>query len=73
MANYPKCTKGDCFQNKCGVRCQLLKEHSGSMTCPFYKTYEQVEIERQETHKKLVDMGRYDLIEKYEYNPGRDW
>ena len=69
----PKCNRMDCFQNKCGVRCELLTDHPSVQPCPFYKTEEQVEIGRQEAHAKLVKKGRRDLIQLYEYNPFRKW
>ena len=70
MATKPKCTMADCFQNKCGVFCELLTENP-SYPCPFYKTNAEVEIGRMEAHRKLVDAGRFDLIDQYEYNPQR--
>ena len=72
MASYPKCSQSDCFGNKCGVRCNVLTSNP-SNPCPFYKTNVEVEIGRQEAHQHLKDIDRYDLIEKYEFNPGRDW
>jgi len=66
----PRCTKMDCFQNKCGRACELLNAPP-SQPCPFYKTVEEVDRGRQEAHKKLADAGRFDLIQMYEYNPQR--
>lgn len=66
----PICYKEDCFQNKCGRTCDLLTGYP-SLPCPFYKTQEEVDIGRQKAHKKLADAGRFDLIQKFEYNPQR--
>ena len=66
----PKCNRMDCFQYKCGARCELLTDYP-SQPCPFYKTDAEVEIGRIEAHKKLVEEGRQDLIQYYEYNPYR--
>lgn len=70
MATYIKCPQSDCFQNRCGVRCDLLTGYP-SYPCAFYKTEEQVERERIQAHNKLLKEGRVDLIQKYEYNPQR--
>ena len=72
MALYPKCSQSDCFANQCGTRCNILTENP-SYPCSFYKTPAELEIQRQEAHQHLKDIDRYDLIEKYEYNNGRDW
>lgn len=66
----PKCSEISCFQNKCASYCDLLTENPG-WPCPFYKTEEEAERGRLEAHKKLVDMGRFDLINQFEYNPQR--
>lgn len=67
----PKCNKVDCFQNKCGARCELLTDPIVGHECPFYKTDKEVDLGRIEAHQKLIEMNRYDLIQKYEYNPQR--
>lgn len=69
----PKCDKSDCFQNKCGVLCDLLREPIEGHECPFYKTQDQVDMGRLEAHEHLKAIERYDLIEMYELNRGRDW
>lgn len=69
-ASKPLCTRMDCFQNKCGVYCDLLTERP-TEPCAFYKTDAQVENGRIEAHNRLLEMGRQDLIKKYEYNPQR--
>ena len=66
----PKCNNMKCFQNKDGRHCEILTDYP-SQPCPFFKTEEQVEIDRQIAHKKLADEGKFDLIKKYEYNPQR--
>lgn len=69
----PKCNRVDCFQNKCGARCELLTDYPSKQPCPFFKTMEEVEKGRMEAHKKLADEGKFDLIQKYEYNAQRKW
>lgn len=71
MAIYLRCYRENCFGNKCGVRCEILTEHSTERECPFFKTQEQVETERKQAHQHLIDIGRRDLIKKYEYNESR--
>ena len=66
----PICNQINCFANKCGRYCDILTDNP-SNPCPFYKTDEQVEEGRVQAHRKLVDDGAFDLIEKYEYNPYR--
>ena len=67
----PKCKNASCYQNKCGVICELLREQIDTAQCPFFQTDKQISEGRQAAHDRLVQMGRWDLIEKYEYNPGR--
>lgn len=62
----------DCFQAM-GSHCKLLTEQINKADCPFYKTHDDVEKGRKEAHKHLVDIGRLDLIEKYEHNANRTW
>ena len=69
----PKCNRVDCFQNKCGARCELLTDYPSIQPCPFFKTEAEVEKGRMEAHKKLADEGKFDLIQKYEYNAQRKW
>ena len=71
MAKRLKCNKSNCFQNKCGVRCELLTEPTSQQPCPFFKTEEEVEAGRVWAHRKLAREGKWDLIKKYEYNPYR--
>ncbi len=72
MPAKPKCYKIDCFQNKCGARCELLTAQP-SQPCPFYKTDKQNDLDRLKAHQRLMDENRLDLIEQYEYNPQRKW
>ena len=72
MANLIKCDNINCFANKCGARCDILVEKP-SQPCSFFKTDEQVDKERMEAHKHLLDINRPDLIRKYEYNKERKW
>lgn len=62
-----KCTQTDCFG--CRARkCELLKAPVTKRPCPFHKTEEQLEKERQETTERLTTLGRKDLIRKYTAN-----
>lgn len=69
--NLIKCNKSDCFQNYCGTSCRLLNAPITDHACPFYKTEAEVDNGRIEAHNKLLEKGRKDLIEQYEYNPYR--
>lgn len=71
-ATRVKCKSEECFQNDCGKYCKLLTRPIHG-NCPFFKTHADAEIGRQEAHERLKKIGRYDLIEQYEYNGGRDW
>lgn len=74
MASLLKCRekKTDCFGNNGSNRCMVVcKKVEGK--CPFYQTKEQVEAGRQKAHRRLVDLGRDDLIEKFEHNSLRRW
>ena len=62
----------DCFMNMGGY-CKLLTGRVNSQECPFYNTQEQVDDERMKAHQRLVELGRGDLIEKFEYNSNRTW
>jgi hypothetical protein len=66
-----RCTKASCFQNHLGKECKLLSSPIKNHECPFYKTQEKVDAERKTAHELLFDIGRIDLIEKYEYNTAR--
>ena len=65
------CERMKCCQNVCGVGCVLLSEPIIDRDCPFFKTDDQMEEGRKKAHQHLIDIGRKDLIEQYEYNPYR--
>lgn len=67
----PRCNNVDCFANKMGNRCELLTASPSVNPCPFFKTELELEIGRQEAHKKLADAEQWELIQKYEYNRNR--
>lgn len=67
----PVCDKLDCFANKCTL-CEILTDYP-RQPCPFYQTDAQVDDGRIAAHNRLFDMGRHDLIYKYEYNRERKW
>ena len=67
----PICNKVDCFRNKCGMYCDLLDDYPSKEPCPFYKTDAEAENGYIAAHNRLLDMGRLDLIRKYEYNSAR--
>lgn len=72
MAQKVICIRQDCFMNKCGVFCELLKSPTDqNKPCPFYKTEEQAQFDQMDAHARLKKLGREDLIQKYEYNPER--
>ncbi len=60
--DLPICT-AECFANKKG-RCIALKNVIDEL-CPFYKTEQQAADSRHKAEKRLWDIGREDLIEKY--------
>ena len=66
-----KCDRNKCFQNICGVGCELLNEPITDRECPFFKTDDEVDEGRRKAHKRLIDIGRKDLIDEYEYNAYR--
>ena len=70
-SSRPRCEQIDCFQNKCGARCELLDDQPSTQPCPFFKTKAEAEEGRLKAHKRLVELGMTDLITKYEYNPLR--
>ena len=64
------CTNKECFANKCGAICDILVDYV-RQPCPFFKTKQENEEDKMIAHNRLYDMGREDLILKYEYNPQR--
>ena len=62
----------DCFMAM-GSHCKLLTEQIEGTDCPFYKTQDEVDDGRLKAHQHLLDIGRKDLVTKYEYNTHRTW
>ena len=63
---YPKCnTHIDCFANKDGYCIALKLEGFSGEGCVFFKTKQDAEIARDKSFRRLVEIGREDLIEKY--------
>ncbi len=61
----PACAK-DCFACT-GGKCCILKDNDfGERECPFCKTWDMVKQEQRASLERLVESGRYELIEKYE-------
>lgn len=67
------CYRKDCFQNVCGVSCQLLTGQITGHPCPFYKTDQQVLEERRKALERLEEKDMHGLIESYIFNPERNW
>lgn len=64
--SFPGCHFCSCFANK-REHCTLLEDNDfGGRVCPFYKTKELVENERQDSLDHLLLTGRLDLINRYE-------
>ena len=62
--DLPRCTAhAECFANQKG-RCVALKYVTDAV-CPFFKTKQQAADSRHKAEKRLWDIGREDLIEKY--------
>ena len=61
----PQCRELSCFANREGF-CEALSDTDfGMRRCPFYKTVEDAISDQLDALQRLVDMGRFDLIEKY--------
>ena len=60
-----KCEKSDCFCWHYGGCTGLRNAKFRHNDCPFYKTREQSWRETERAYRKLVEEGRFDLIEKY--------
>lgn len=58
------CTRYTCFGCKGGT-CKVLREAITEKPCPFYKTAEQLEAQRNEVLQRLEAAGRTDLIKAY--------
>ena len=64
--DFPKCnTHIDCFAKKDGCCIALKSENFSDIACTFYKTKQEVEEARLTSSRRLVEIGREDLIEKY--------
>ena len=61
----PKCRELSCFANRDGSCDALSDTDFGMRRCPFYKTVEDAISDQLDALQRLVDMGRFDLIEKY--------
>lgn len=69
----PRCSEITCFQYNEG-KCELLNKRIKG-DCPFNQTKQAVNEGRRKAHQKLVNEGRFDLIEIYERNDqrGEQW
>jgi hypothetical protein len=64
--DFPKCNiHSDCFANKAGYCLALKITEFPDKVCPFYRTKEEAENARDKSLRRLVEIGREDLIEKY--------
>jgi hypothetical protein len=54
----------DCFAYNNG--CSALKVNKCPENCKFYKTHQQLRIERQKAYNRLMELGRLDLIDTYD-------
>ena len=61
----PQCRELSCFANREGFCDALSDTDFGMRRCPFYKTVEDAISDQLDALQRLVDMGRFDLIEKY--------
>ena len=55
----------DCFANIDGG-CSALTVTKCPEHCKFYKTHQQLRIERQKAYNRLMELGRLDLIDAYQ-------
>lgn len=61
----PRCRKLSCFANRKGLCNALSDTDFGMRRCPFYKNCDDAMAESLDALQRLVDLGRFDLIEKY--------
>lgn len=64
----PTCREIECFACEdtfSGWKCNILEAKTKHEDCPFFKTVAQARKDREEAVQHLRDIGRYDLIEKY--------
>lgn len=64
-APLEKCRELSCFANENGFCRALGDTDFGMRRCPFYKTKEDALTDQLDALQRLVDKGRFDLIEKY--------
>ena len=60
-----ECMELSCFANKHGICDALCSTDFGMRRCPFFKTEEELAEGQLDALQRLVDRGRFDLIEKY--------
>ena len=60
-----KCRELTCFANENGFCSALGDTDFGMRRCPFYKTKEDALTDQLDALQRLIDKGRFDLIEKY--------
>ncbi len=47
-------------------KCTVLENNDfGGKPCPFFKTREQADADYEAAYRRLVEQGRFDLIQKY--------
>ena len=73
MPMLVRCLKYDCFANICGTQCKILNEGYPNGNCPFHKTQEEFDQDKEKAHDILVSKGLNNLVQIYEYNPQRRW
>lgn len=64
-APLEKCRELTCFANENGYCSALGDTDFGMRRCPFFKTKEDALTDQLDALQRLVDKGRFDLIEKY--------
>lgn len=52
--NSPECGRIECFANEDKL-CMILSKNDFNKECPFFKTREQVEIEKAECNRIYLD------------------
>ncbi len=64
----PPCPKAkcDCFSLNGQGRCKALDDTDfDGKPCPFYKSAAKADADYEAAYDRLVDQGRFDLIQKY--------
>ena len=61
----PNCPNNRCASYRSGVCLALDVNDFGVRPCPFFKTVEEAQHEREATMERLQELGREDLIRKY--------